>query len=142
MGFPRQEYWSGLPFSLPRALSDPGIEAETPALAGGFFTNAPPGKPSVFSSVQSLSFVRLFVTPWTATCQASISITNSWSLLKLMSITSVMPSNHLIPVIPFSSCTQSSPASVSCPMSQFFTSGGQSIGASASASVLPMNIHN
>ena len=52
MGFPRQEYWSGLPFSLPRALPDPGIEAETPALAGGFFTTAPPGKPSVFSSVQ------------------------------------------------------------------------------------------
>ena len=49
-----------------------------------------------FSSVQSLSFVRLFVTPWTAACQASLSITNSWSLLKLMSIESVMPSNHLI----------------------------------------------
>ena len=49
-----------------------------------------------FSSVQSLSRVRLFVTPWTAAFQASLSITNSWSLLKLMSIESVMPSNHLI----------------------------------------------
>ena len=50
-----------------------------------------------FSSVQSLSFVRLFATPRTATCQASISITNSWSLLKLMSFTeSVMPSSHPI----------------------------------------------
>ena len=49
-----------------------------------------------FSSVRSLSHVRLFVTPWTATCQASLSITNSWSLLKLMSIESVIPSNHLI----------------------------------------------
>ena len=49
-----------------------------------------------FSSVQSLSHVRLFVTPWTAACQASLSITNSRSLLKLMSIESVMPSNHLI----------------------------------------------
>ena len=49
-----------------------------------------------FSLVQSLSCVRLFVTPWTAACQASLSITNSWSLLKLMSIESVMPSNHLI----------------------------------------------
>ena len=49
-----------------------------------------------FGSVQSLSCVRLFVTPWTAACQASLSITNSWSLLKLMSIESVMPSNHLI----------------------------------------------
>ena len=48
------------------------------------------------SSVQLLSHVQLFVTPWTAACQASLSITNSWSLLKLMSIESVMPSNHLI----------------------------------------------
>ena len=47
-------------------------------------------------SVQSLSHVRLFVTPWTAARQASLSITNSWSLLKLMSIELVMPSNHLI----------------------------------------------
>ena len=49
-----------------------------------------------FSSVQSLSCVRLFVTPWTAARQAFLSITNSWNLLKLMSIESVMPSNHLI----------------------------------------------
>ena len=49
-----------------------------------------------FSSGQSLSCVRLFVTPWTATCQASLSITNSRSSLKLTSIESVMPSNHLI----------------------------------------------
>ena len=48
------------------------------------------------SSVQLLSHVLLFATPWTAVCQASLSITNSWSLLKLMSIESVMPSNHLI----------------------------------------------
>ena len=51
---------------------------------------------SFFSSVQSLSFVQLFVTPWTAACQASLSITNSQNLLKFMSIKSVMPSNHLI----------------------------------------------
>ena len=49
-----------------------------------------------FSSVQPLSHVQLFVTPWTAACQASLFITNSWSLLKLMSIASVMPPNHLI----------------------------------------------
>ena len=48
------------------------------------------------SSVQSLSHVQLFVTPWTAACQAFLSITNAWSLLKLMSSESVMPSNHLI----------------------------------------------
>ena len=51
---------------------------------------------SLSSSVQSLSHVRLFATPWTAECQASLSITSSWSLLKLMSIESMMPSNHLI----------------------------------------------
>ena len=51
---------------------------------------------SCFSSVQSLSRVWLFATPWIAACQASLSITNSWSSLKLMSIESVMPSNHLI----------------------------------------------
>ena len=53
-------------------------------------------KPPQFSSVQSLSHVRLFVTPWITACQASLSITNSRSLPKLMSIESVMPSNHLI----------------------------------------------
>ena len=56
---------------------------------------------SQFSSVQSLSHVQLFVTPWTAACQASLSITNSWSLLKLMSIELVMPFNHLILCGPF-----------------------------------------
>ena len=53
----------------------------------------------IFSSVQLLSHVRLFVTPWTAEFQASLSITNPWSLPKLMSIESVMPSNHLIPLL-------------------------------------------
>ena len=94
-----------------------------------------------FSSVQfSRSVVSDFSTPWTAARQASLSITNSWSLLKLTSIELVMPSYHLIPVFPFSSHLQCFPASGSFPMSQFFTSGGQRIGASASAAVLPMNI--
>ena len=53
-----------------------------------------------FSSVQSLSCVQLFATPWTSACQASLSITNSWNLLILMSIKSVMPYNHLIPCHP------------------------------------------
>ena len=53
-----------------------------------------------FSSVQSLSRVWFFVTPWTAALQASLSITNSWSLLKLLSIALVMPSNHLILLLP------------------------------------------
>ena len=54
------------------------------------------GKPYLFSSVQSLSHVQVFAIPWTAALQASLSFTNSWSLLKLMSIESVMSSNHLI----------------------------------------------
>ena len=91
--------------------------------------------------VQLLSRVWLFATPWTAACKASLSITNSWSLLKLMSIESVMPSNHLI-LIPFSSHLQSFPASGSFQMSQSCSSGGQSIGVSASASVLPKSIQD
>ena len=69
--------------------------------------------------------------------------TISWSLLKLMSINSVMPSNSSSSVVPFSSCLQSFSASGSfLKISQLFSSGGQSIGASASASVLPMNIQD
>ena len=92
-----------------------------------------------FSSVQSLSHVRLFATPWTAACQASLSITNSRSLSKCMSTESVMPSNHLIFCYPLLSCPQSFPESGSFPVSQLFTSGVQRIGISASISVLPMN---
>ena len=66
---------------------------------------------AAFSSVHLLSDVRLFATPWTAACQASLCIANSQSLLKLMSIELVMPSNHLIPVVPFSFHLQSFPAS-------------------------------
>ena len=93
-----------------------------------------------FSPVQSLSHVQLFVTPWTAAHQASLSITNCQSLLKLMSTESVMPGNDLISVIPLSPRLQSFPASGSFPMSQLFAPDGQRIGVSASASVLPMNI--
>ena len=78
-----------------------------------------------------LSCVWLFATPWTAVHQASLSITNSRSRWCHATISSS--------VIPFSSCLQSFPASGSFPMSQFFPSGGQSIGVSAAASVLPMN---
>ena len=92
-----------------------------------------------FSSVQSLSRVQLSATPWTAAHQASLSITNYQSLPKLMSIESVMPSNHLILSSLFSSCPQYFPASGSFPVSRVFASGGQSIGVSALASVLPMN---
>ena len=92
-----------------------------------------------FSSVQSLSRVRLFVTPWIAAYQTSLSITNSWSSLKLMSIKSVLPSSHLILSRPLLILPQSLPASGSFPMTQLFSWGGQRIGVSASASVLPKN---
>ena len=85
-----------------------------------------------FSSVQSLSCVQLFATSWTAARQASLSITNSRSLPKLMFISSS--------VVPCSSCLQSFPASGSFQMSQLFASGGQSVGVLTLASVLPMNI--
>ena len=81
-------------------------------------------------------------TPWTAAGQPSLSITNSWSLHKLMSIESVMPSNHLILCHPLLLLPSIFPSIRSFPMSQFFASGGQSIRASASASVPPMNIQD
>ena len=88
-----------------------------------------------FSLVQSLSCVQLFATPWTPERQASLSITNSRSLPKLMSIKSVMPSNHLILCCPL----QFFPATGSFQMRQLFAWGGWSIGVSTSTSVLPMN---
>ena len=92
------------------------------------------------SSVQfSHSVVSDSVIPWTAAHQASLSITNSWSLLKVTSIESVMPSTTSSTVVPFFCCLQSFLAWGSFPMSQLLAWGGQSIGVSASASVLPMN---
>ena len=100
----------------------------------------------LITSVQfSCSVVSISATPRTAALQASQSITNSRSLLKLMSIESVMPSNHLIlcrPLFLPLSSLQSFPASGSFPVYQFFPSGGQSTEVSASASVLPVNIQD
>ena len=93
-------------------------------------------------SVQLLSCVQLFATPWTAAHQASLSITNTQSLLKLTSIESVMPSNHLILCRPLLLLPSIFPTIRVFLVSQFFTSGGHSIGVSASASVLPINIQD
>ena len=82
------------------------------------------------SVVQSLIHVWLFAILWAASCQPSLSFTTSWSLLKLMTTKSVMPQTVSSSVIPFSSCLQCFPASGAFPMSQLFTSCGQSIGAS------------
>ena len=100
MEFFRQEYWSRLPLLTPGDLPDPGIEPTSlvsPTLARRFSITSATWKPNhSFSSVQLLSYVQLFATPWTIACQASLSITNSQSLPKSMSIKSMMPSNHLI----------------------------------------------
>ena len=93
---------------------------------------------STFSSVQLLNRVWLLVTPWTVACQASWFITNSWSLLKLMTIDQRCHPTISFSVFPFSRL-QSFPASGYFTMSQLFASGGQSIGVSASTSVLLMN---
>ena len=90
-----------------------------------------------FSSVQSLTHVQLFVTPWTAAHKASLSITNSRNSCLSWGFHTTISSF----VVPFS-CLQSFPASGSFPMSHFFPSGGQSIRVSSSASVLPMNIQD
>ena len=79
---------------IPNSLTIPSPQPPPPAVVSSFSKSV-----SLFlfcKSVQSLSCVWFFATPWTAAHQASLSITNSWSLLKLMSIESVMPSNHLI----------------------------------------------
>ena len=92
--------------------------------------------------VQSLSCVWFFATLWTAAFQASLSFTIPWSLLKLMSTVSVMPSNHLILCGPRLLLPSIFPASGSFLMSPLVASSDQSIRASASASVLPMNIQD
>ena len=95
-----------------------------------------------FSSVQLLSHVRFFATPWTAACQASLSIATHGSCSDSCPSSQWCHPTISSSVTLFSSCIQSFPASGSFLMSQFLASGGQSIGASASTSVLPMNIQD
>ena len=94
----------------------------------------------LFSSVQSLSHVQFFATPWTIARQASLSITNSGVHPNPCPLCRWCHPTISSSVVPFSSCPQSFPASGSFQMSQIFASGGQSIGVSTSASVLPMDI--
>ena len=102
-----------------------------PILEGNFKRTV---QPAPFVVVQSLSRIWLFATPWSATCQASLSITNSLSLLRFMSIVLVMPSNQLIFCHPLLFLPSIFPSI------RVFTSGDWSIG--ASASVFPMNIQD
>ena len=103
MEFSRQEYWSGLPFPPPGDLPHPRKWTQVSCISCigrcilyHWVTWEAPRNSVQFSSVQSLSHVRLFMTPWIAARQASLSITNSQGSLKLTSIESVMPSSHLI----------------------------------------------
>ena len=136
MGCSRQEYYSGYPFPSPGDLPDPGIEPGSPALQTDSLWSEP------LQSQFSHTVVSDPVTLWTAAHQAFLSIANSRSLLKLISIKSVIPPNHLVLCCPPLILPLSFPASGSFPMSQLFASGGQSIGASASVSVLPMNVQD
>ena len=95
----------------------------------------------VVAVVQSLSHVRLFATPWTAARQAPLSST-IWIYSNSCPLSQWCHPAISSSVVPFSSCPQSFPASGSFLMSWLFPSGGQSIRTSASASVLPMNIHH
>ena len=95
MGSSRQEYWSEFPFPSPGDFSDPGNTGFL-YCRQTLYHLSHQESPFSLVSVQSLSHVRLFVTPQTAAYQASLSITNSQSLLKLLSIELVMLSNHLI----------------------------------------------
>ena len=100
-GISKERILEWVAISFFRGLSWPRDQIHISCVAGGFYTTETPGKPMCvcviiqFSSVQLLSRVRLFVTPWTRARQAFLSIINSRSLLKLMSHESVMPSNHL-----------------------------------------------
>ena len=98
--------------------------------------------PRLALKVKLLSHVLLFATPWTAARHPSLSITNSWTYWNSCPWSQWCHPTISSSVIPFSSCLQSFPAAGSFQMSQFLASGGQSIGASASASVLPMNIQD
>ena len=92
--------------------------------------------------VQSLTCFRLFVTPWTAACQAFLSFTSSGACSKSCPLSRWCHPTISSSVLPFSSCLQSFPASGAFLMSQFFTSGGHRPGASASLSVPPINVQD
>ena len=125
MGFSRQEYWSGMPFPSPGDLPNPGIKSRSHALHTVQFSRS-----VIFNCLQphELQHTRPpCSSPTPRDCSNSCSLSR-WCHPTISSS-----------VIPFSSCLQSFPASGSFPMSQFFASGGQSIGVSTSTSVLPMN---
>ena len=128
--------WVADPFFLTQK-SNQGLQHCTWILYQLSYQGSPPSQYQFSCLVVSDS-----MTPWIAARQPSLSITNSWSLCKFMSIESMMPSNHLILCHPLLLLSSNFPSIRSSPMSQFFASGGQRIGASASASVPPTNIQD
>ena len=139
MGFPRQEYWSGLPFFSPGDLPDPGIKPGTPALQVDSLPSEPPGK-LYLTWNQSVQFSRSVMSDSlqphglphaSPPCPSPTPrvYSNSCPLSRWCHLTISSSA------IPFSSRLQSLPASESFPVSQFFATGGQSIGVSASTSV-------
>ena len=141
-GFSRQEYWNGLPFPPPGDLSNSMIEPRSPTLQAGSLPPEPLGKPmyrhqficSVVSNSlrpHGLQHARPPCPSPTPGACSDLCPSSQWCHPAISSS-----------VIAFSSCPQAFPASGSFQMSQFFASGAQSVGVSASASVLPMNIQD
>ena len=95
---------------------------------------------TVLLVVQLISHAQLFVTPWTAACQASLSFTIHWACSNSCPLSQWCYPNFLSSVAHFSPCPQSFPASGSFPVNQLFVSGGQRFGASASVSVISVDI--
>ena len=154
MGFPIQEYWGGLPFPSLGELPDPGIKSGSPALLADSLLSELPGKPNVvlhifngflysiiFCSVQFSHSVMSDSLPPHESQHARPPCPSPTPEVYPNSCPSSRWCHPAISssVVPFSSCLQSLPASGSFPMSQLFAWDGQSIGVSASASVLPVN---
>ena len=124
-------------WGLGHSLTTPGAEM---LKVGDVSASSPSCSLSLFSSVQSLSHVRLFATPWTVARQASLSITNSQSLLKLMPIEPLMPSNHLILCCPLLLLPSNFPSIRVFSNESDLHNRWPNYWPSASASVLPKNI--
>ena len=148
MSFSRQEYWSGLPYPPPGDLPNPGFKCTSlisPALAGWFFTTSATGKPTYdYLLFFCCSVTKLCLTSCNPMDCSTASFPVLHCLLEFAQThvhwvdDAIQPSRALLPS--FFSCLHSFPTSGSFPMSPFFESGGQRVGASTSASVLPMNI--
>ena len=137
------KHWAhSVKLSLPCSSLIPVLHCFTWNLTKIPLTKLDPVSVHPIRNEETQSGLILFATQWTAPRQASLSITSSWSLLKLVSIESVMPSNHLILCRPLLLPPSVFPHIRVFQMSQFFASGGQRIGVSTSTSVLPMNIQD